>query len=191
MRIRVIASTVLIGMAASACSVGSGGSSGGVNEVLGISATSPDEFLIIARKPLELPASFDLPRPQPGAPSRVELDPFADAHAALYRRPDPVRLASSTQGEQVLLSGANADGDNSIIRTVIAGTDPAGEDREFGLTSLFGIPIPAQLSDDDDILDSSGETEQLRQRGYLTPAAPPIVDEEDPDFGGNAPGRSG
>lgn len=183
MRVRAISLSVAAAAALSACSVGSGGSSSGLNETLGITATSPDEFLIIARKPLEIPASFDLPRPQPGAPSRVELDPFSDAHLALFRRPEPVRLASSTQGEQVLLDGADADADNSIIRTVISDEDPFTGERQFGLTSFFGIPIPARIEDDDNVIEGQIETERLRQQGYLTPTAPPLADDDGSDFG--------
>lgn len=171
---------VLIGAAAvSACSVGSS-SSGTVGEQLGFSVGAPDEFLIISRRPLQRPPSFDLPRPQPGAASRVELDPLAEAHGAVFSRPEPVRLATASPGEQALLRGAGADGDNSAIRDEIAaeGVTPEGE-RQFGLTSLGGFAIPATLDEEEDaLIEVQRENEALRQRGLPTPTAPPIVEEE-------------
>ena len=109
----------------------------------------------------------------PGAPSRVEVDPLADAHSALFRRETPVRLANSSPGEQVLLSGADADGDLSVIRdTLNEEGEPTGE-RQFGLDSIFGVEIPNQIADRDAVLDSIDEIEALRERGLPTPAAPP------------------
>jgi len=164
----LIAATVAI----AACSLDSrrGGS---LREQLGVAQGAPDEFLIIARAPIEVPETFDLPRPQPGAPSRVEVDPAADAHKALFLRPDPVRLDTASGGEQVLLSGANADGDNSIVRDVLAEEEGPEINENYGLTSLFGYRIPARIGAASEDLDSVAEVEELRNKGYLTPSAPP------------------
>ena len=162
-------------IAAGACSVGSEGGSFG--EQLGFRPGAPDEFLIIARKPLEMPPSMNLPSPEPGAPSRVELDPFADAHASLFRRPAPVRLGSASTGEQVLLSGANADGDNSVIREALASDVPITGERKFGATNFFGFAIPANIGEDDSVVQPVAETALLRRQGYLTPTAPDGIDD--------------
>ena len=162
---------------AGACTIGS--ESGPIGEQLGFSLGTPDEFLVIARKPIEIPTSFTLPAPQPGAPSLVEPDPFADAHLSLYRRPEPIRLGQASQGEQVLLSGADAASDNSVIRQVLAEEDPDAGERRFGLTSFLGVPIPATVDGlDAAVVRPVSETELLRRQGYLTPTAPP--DAEDP-----------
>ena len=175
-RIHSLTAIVLLAAMAAGCTYDSrnGGSFG---EALGISAASPDEFLIIARKPLLLPPNFQLTVPTPGVASRVELDPLADAHIALFNRPDPVRLALASRGEEVLLSGADADGDNAVIRQVLAEEDPASGERRFGLTSVFGVPIPANLDELRTQLEPQEENERLRQEGYLTPTAPPIAEE--------------
>ncbi|MEM8753033.1 MAG: DUF3035 domain-containing protein [Pseudomonadota bacterium] len=168
----VAAATVL-----SACSVGSQG--GSVGEQLGFDRGSPDEFLVIAREPLQRPPSFDLPRPQPGAPSRVEPDPLISAQTALLAGEARPEAASASAGEQALLRGAGADVDNSDVRERIAAEDPNAGERRFGLTSLAGFAIPATLEDGDDIVEPRVETEALRSRGLPTPSAPPYV--EDPD----------
>lgn len=169
----LIAATVAI----AACSLDSrrGGS---LREQLGVAQGAPDEFLIIARAPIEVPATFDLPRPQPGAPSRVDVDPAADAHNALFLRPDPVRLDAASGGEQVLLSGANADGDNSTVREVLAEEEGPEINENYGLTSLFGYRVPARLGAASEDLDSVTEVEELRNKGYLTPSAPPKPESE-------------
>ena len=176
--------TILImtaALAAGACTLDSEGGSFG--EQLGFSPNAPDEFLIIARKPLQLPPSMNLPRPQPGAPSRVELDPFSDAHASLFNSPSPLRLGAPSGGEQILLSGADAEGDNSVVREALSAEDPISGERQFGLTSLFGLPIPANLEASDEVVRPVAETDLLRRQGYLTPTAPEgIEDVENSDF---------
>lgn len=165
--------TLIVATAAiAACSLDSR-RGGTLREQLGVAQGAPDEFLIIARAPIEVPATYDLPRPVPGAPSRVEVDPASDAHSALFQRPDPVRLDAASGGEQVLLSGANAEGDNSTVRAILAEEEGPEVNENYGLTSLFGTRIPARLGDSSESLDSVEEVEGLRNQGYLTPTAPP------------------
>ncbi|MFN3260592.1 MAG: DUF3035 domain-containing protein [Pikeienuella sp.] len=153
---------------------------GTIGEQLGVTAGAPDEFLIIARAPLEMPPSFDLPRPQPGAPSRLEPDPFVEAESALFGRPVSAERAGAQapgSGETALLAGAGATGDNSAVRAALAG-EAGPTERRFGLTSVFGVPIPQNLGEEDALLFSAEEMERLRQQGVPTPAAPPIVEED-------------
>ncbi len=164
----LVAATVAI----AACSLDSR-RGGTLRQQLGIAQGAPDEFLIIARAPIEVPPSFDLPRPQPGAPSRVDVDPLSDAHSALFLRPDPIRLGAASGGEQVLLSGANAEGDNSVVRDILAEEEGPRDNEKYGLSSLFGYRIPARLGESSEDLDSLEEVEALRQQGFLTPSAPP------------------
>jgi hypothetical protein len=73
----------------------------------------------------------------------------------------------------VLLSGANADGDNSVVRDILAEEEGPEINENYGLTSLFGYRIPSRLGDASEDLNSVEETEALRNQGYLTPSAPP------------------
>ena len=167
----------------SACSVNSEG--GSIGEQLGVTAGAPDEFLIIARKPLEMPASMTLTRPEPGAPSRVDPNPFHDAHASLYREKEPRRLSAPSGGETTLLAGADASGDNSVIRQVLAEDNPDDVERKYGLTSFLGVPIPADFgAEEDSVVTPVAETQLLRRQGYLTPTAPEgLADDEPPPPG--------
>lgn len=179
MKTRFLTTATLIAATAAiaACSLDSR-RGGTLREQLGVAQGAPDEFLIIARAPIEVPATFDLPRPVPGAPSRVEVDPAADAHSALFQRRNPVRLDAASGGEQVLLSGANAEGDNSTVRAILAVEEEPEVNEKYGLTSLFGTRIPSRLGEDSEGLDSVEEVEDLRNQGYLTPAAPPKPESE-------------
>ncbi len=171
-RFLTIAALAAATVAIAACSLDSR-RGGTLREQLGVAQGAPDEFLIIARAPIEVPPTFDLPRPQPGAPSRVDVDPAADAHFALFQRPDPVRLSAASGGEQVLLSGANAGGDNSTVRDILAVEEEPEVNENYALSSLFGYRIPARIGGASEGLDSVEETEALRNQGYLTPSAPP------------------
>lgn len=169
--------TLLLGaLLAAGCSLSSEG--GSVSRQLGISQDSPDEFLIVARDPIEIPPNFTLPTPQPGAPSRVGEDPRATAEAVLLNRNEPDAAAPSA-AERALLRGANAGDADGAIRQTLAEerVDPEG-DRSFGLTSLFGYPIPANLGEGDRVLQSREETERLRQEGLRAPTAPPTEDDD-------------
>ena len=171
-RFLTIAALAAATVAITACSLDSK-RGGTLREQLGVAQGAPDEFLIIARAPIEVPASFDLPRPQPGAPSRVDVDPAADAHSALFQRRDPVRLSAASSGEQILLSGADAEGDNSVVRAILEEEEAPEINENYGLTSLFGYRIPSRIGAASENLDSVEETEALRNQGYLTPPAPP------------------
>lgn len=167
--------TVIAAIAAAGCTIGSDTSApGGFRDALGLNAGAPDEFLIIANAPLQLPPSFDLARPTPGVKSRVEPNPLGDAHSALFRTEEPVRLAAASPGETVLLSGAGVTGDNSAIRAQLDEESPDDGPRDFALTSLFGLPIPASLDEVESRLETRTEVENLRRQGYLTPALPPL-----------------
>ncbi|WP_051329227.1 DUF3035 domain-containing protein [Geminicoccus roseus] len=55
-----------------------------VQEQLGFSKNSPDEFQVLRRAPLEMPASLaELPPPRPGAPPISDADPSQDARNVL------------------------------------------------------------------------------------------------------------
>lgn len=179
MRPSALLSVLAVATIAAGCSVSSerGGTLG---EQIGVATPAPDEFLIIARAPIEIPPDLSaLPRPQPGTPSRLLPNPFAEAHQTLFGRPQPAPgPASPGGGEIALLGGAGATGDNSAVRAELdAEATPAAE-RKYGLTSFFGIPIPATLGENDDYLVSPEENERLRAQGLPTPAAPPFTDED-------------
>lgn len=172
--------TAFAALVTAGCSIGSDGTdTGGIRAAFGLNPGAPDEFLIIPNAPLQLPPSFELTRPTPGAISRVAPDALGDAHAALFQTDKPQRLTVASRGETVLLNGAGITGDNSAIRTTLAEEAPDGASGDFALTSIFGLTIPQTIGDVDSVLQSRTEVENLREKGYLTPAIPPLRPEDD------------
>jgi hypothetical protein len=175
--VRSAAATAAL-LALAGCEVGSQTGAqdgrGGFRQAVGLEAPPPDETLVVARRPLVVPPDFDtLPPPRPGAPSRVERDPQAEAQAALLggAPSSPPPSAAPSTGEAALLAATGADAaDPSIRQTVIAETPEP--DRRFGLTSFLGRPIPNPAIEAER-LSPVEEAERLREQGLPAPAPEP------------------
>lgn len=98
-------------MALAAAAAASGCST--MQAALGSTKTAPDEFRVITSAPLTLPPDYSLRPPRPGDPRPQELDPTAEAHAALFGQ-DTGQDASV--GERALVSGAGADAVDPTVR---------------------------------------------------------------------------
>jgi len=157
-----------------ALSLGACAGSKGMRESMGLAAPPPDEFMVVARAPLELPPDLSaLPTPQPGAPSRVEPNPRAEAQAALMGdEVSAAPAAAPTAGEAALLSAAGAGPQNAEVREQIAQDESATPTRRFGLTSLFGRKIVQDPEAEAERLSPEAEAERLQREGLPAPAAP-------------------
>jgi len=144
---------------------------------IGAGVPPPDEFQVIAHKPLVMPASTTLPEPRPGAPSPLDPDPHRDAQRALFGTSgSPVAgTIEPSAGEQVLLSSANAAAASSEIGVQIE-QDRIQEDAEKpyeppSLGELLGMGGSEQL-DESELLDPVAESQRLQREGYVTPVDP-------------------
>lgn len=152
-------------LALAAC--GEGGLAGALRSS-GVAST-PDEFMVLPTRPLEMPQSFSaLPAPTPGAVNRVDYRPHAEAIAGLTGAPGQAGNADGTA--LVAQAGPRQPG----IRQELAVEDVAWRDTHHGLL------IPRLIAKDKDtvtyqpmILDSAAEFERLRAAGVQQPAAPP------------------
>jgi hypothetical protein len=157
---------VVAPLALSACA--SGGGLAGALRASGVTST-PDEFMVLPTRPLEMPENFTtLPPPTPGATNRVDYRPHVEAIAGLTGAPGAPGNADGTV--LVAQSGARQPG----IRQTLA-----VEDVEWRSTHR-GLLIPRLIAKDEDavtyqpmILDSGAEFERLRAAGVEQPAAPP------------------
>lgn len=84
-----------------------------MSSALGISKVAPDEFRVVTRAPLTLPPDYALRPPSPGEPRPQELQPDAEARAALFGQDIG---ASASAGEQTLVSRAGAEAVDPGIR---------------------------------------------------------------------------
>ncbi len=90
----------------------------GLRESFGLLRTSPDEFNVVARAPLAIPASLDrLPPPRADLARSRQLQPAARARAALVGQRVGQSLApgAASPGEELLAAAA--------IATALAGSD--------------------------------------------------------------------
>jgi hypothetical protein len=84
-----------------------------MSNALGVSKVAPDEFRVVTRAPLTLPPDYALRPPAPGEPRPQELQPDAEARAALFGQ-DVARGASA--GERALVGRAGAEAVDPTIR---------------------------------------------------------------------------
>jgi hypothetical protein len=162
------------------------GTFGNPLEALGAKIPPPDEFQVIARKPLVMPATASLPEPTPGAPSPLDPDPHRDAlQALLGTRGSPVvDSVPPSAGEQVLLTSANAAAASGDIRVQLEEEKIAEEAKKPyeppSIGELFGGKKGEKL-DEKELLDPVAESQRLQREGNLTPVDPnaEVENEED------------
>ena len=93
---------------------------GTVQERLGLSRRSPDEFQVVRRQPLVVPPDYRLPVPGTASPAQQEDVASRDARTALFGGIPGVRRAAPSDGEQALLAsvpGSIAPNIRDIILT--------------------------------------------------------------------------
>lgn len=141
----------------------------------------PDEFRVIARKPLSLPPSASLPVPEPGARSPLEPNPQADAIAALLGAGGAATTATAqSEGERQLLAAANTQARDPQIRAALAAeAEAVANDDTYVPPTIVELLEGGGESAVDlrDALDADAEARRLREEGISTA---PIDPEETP-----------
>lgn len=136
---------------------------------------TPDEFAILPRKPLEMPANYaELPPPTPGAPNRTDIDPQADAVAALGGNPAATVPDGRFGADGALIQQASRYGVDPNVRTALAAEDLRFRERHRGrlMERLFGVTTYYKVYGRDE-LDQPATTDLFRRSGVPTPAMPP------------------
>jgi hypothetical protein len=88
----------------------------GLSRAIGATKASPDEFRVVTQAPLTLPPDYNLRPPRPGEPRPQELEPDAEARAALFGQDIG---ASASAGERTLVASAGAGAADPNIRDTI------------------------------------------------------------------------
>ena len=146
-------------------------------QALGAGIPAPDEFQVMQYEPPVVPDAYDLPEPQPGAPSPRAPNPQRDAVAAIL---GPGAVGASTAGpsagEQVLLSSADAASTSGDIRVQLeqdrARAEAAEEYEPPTLWQLFGFASDEEELDESQLIDPVAEAERLQGEGLATPVDP-------------------
>jgi hypothetical protein len=140
----------------------------------------PDEFSILPARPLEMPQDLAvLPAPTPGGANRSDVQPQADAIAALGGNPAAAvtRNGAVPAGDGALVAAASRYGVTQGIRETLAAEDLEFRRQNDGrlLERLFNANVYfrayAPLS-----LDQQAELDRWRARGVRNVSAPPPVD---------------
>jgi hypothetical protein len=115
MRLRT---TAVLTLAASTLALGA---CSGLQQSIGLSKVTPDEFLTVSTAPLSVPPEYGLRPPAPGQPRPQELAPESAARQILLGQRQAV---TRSPGEQVLVAHAGGDRADPLARYVV--------DDEFG-----------------------------------------------------------
>jgi len=148
------------------------GCGGGDPQLMNIQAMNktPDEFAVLPTKPLEMPKSFaELPPPTPGAPSRTDPTPDADAIAALGGN-----VARGVPGDPALMRYVSRFGVTQNIRQQTAAEDLDYRRRHDGrlLERMFNVNVYYRAYRPQ-ALDQYADLERWRQLGVRNVGAPP------------------
>ncbi len=158
--VRPLCAVVLLGLLLSGCS--------NVKESLGMGKRTPDEFAVVARRPLELPpdmsATAPLPTPDPGAARPQEMPARAEARMALFGPSDePVHGKGGdnySAGESALLREAGADKAEPSIRGKV--DRETAKMLEGDKSFLEGVMVWTKPNPKGTIVDAEKEAERLR-----------------------------
>jgi hypothetical protein len=152
--------------------------------VLGNKPPAPDEFQVLARKPLRMPASAALPEPRPGAPSPLDPDPNRDAVVALLgtdAAPRATGVSGVSGGEQALLSAADVAASNPEIRQTLA-EERDSRNEPYEPPSIFEL-LGAYEAPPEDVIDPGEESRRLQREGVaaapVDPADRPVAEAEE------------
>lgn len=174
---RAVRGAAKAGLAGSLLLMAGCGSLGNPLDAIRGNIAPPDEFQVLAHKPLEMPDSNELPVPRPGAPSPLEPDPHREAIAALLGASGtPVTSAAMpSAGEQMLLSSANAAAASSEVRVQLEEDKVKAEANKPyqppSLGELLGGSEEEKV-DETQMLDPVAESQRLQREGYRAPSDP-------------------
>lgn len=194
---RRMTSRIAIGSMLVAVTIGISGCEtiGSPFEALSKKPPSPDEFSVLARKPLKMPPSINLPEPRLGERSALEPNPSQDAIVALLGNSATKQVQPASAGESALLSAANAQAEQVAIRRVLE-EETLSEDT----SQPYEPPTIAELflGDDDGpdpetLINPAAEARRLQAEGVaaapIDPTEVPPEAQDDENFAADEPER--
>lgn len=150
----------------------------GAKEQLGLTRSSPDEFAVVKRAPLEMPPEFTLRPPEPGAPRPQEQATAEQARAAVLGGAAPAS-AGQAKGESALLQNADARFNPDIRRIVneeATRTERKNEPVVKKLLNIGSNTLPPAT-----VVDPKAEAERLKRNAAegkpVTEGETPIIED--------------
>ena len=137
----------------------------------------PDEFTIVPGKELQSPTNdTELPPPTPQGSNRTDINPKADAVAALGGRPSALENRGVGSGDGALVAAASRKGGvDPSIRVTLAEEDEDFRRRKSRWTRwrIFGSDEYYEAYKKQSI-DPTKTQRRWRRAGAPTPSAPPV-----------------
>lgn len=131
-----------------------------IQNSLGATRQTPDEFRVVTRAPLTLPPEYALRPPRPGEPRPQELEPDAEARAALFGQ-DVGQAASG--GERALVNAAGAGSVDPNIRDSVDYENQGVVHRNEGFVDRL-LSFGGQEEDAAAPLDAAAEQRRLEEQ---------------------------
>lgn len=136
------------------------GACSGAKEQLGLNRQVPDEFKVVTHAPLELPPSYTLRPPAPGAPRPQEQNTIDAASEAVFGEAVQNR-DDVTNGEAALLQAAGGNAVNPNIRDIVDGEAGEVDDSNKPVAErLLNLSL-GRNTESQDIIDAQAERERL------------------------------
>lgn len=137
---------------------------GGVQRSLGLSKSTPDEFMVYSKPPLSVPPDFSLRAPESGAPTPKDSYIRESARETVFsgdKAKAPSAKPGLNQGESKLLQKAGNAPNEEKIRQMLSEEEftVKTEKAEEGKVSSFLSKLDG--SDKESIVDAEKEKERL------------------------------
>lgn len=136
-------------------------------EQFDFSKKAPDEFAVVKRAPLEMPPSFEVVPPRPGAqrPQEQSMDQVArDAVLGEDARKSLAKQTGVTEGEAVLLQKTGAANASPAIRAQVdKETAEIIKDETPGIDSLKKMVGANPSEPDIEVVDPVAEANRIKQ----------------------------
>lgn len=146
-----------------------------VNDAIGLSKQSPDEFEVVRQRPLTIPPDFDLRPPEPGAPSLTDEVPMETARDALIGEAAAPAAGGPSAAEAAVLAGSGEGNPNIRSEIESERRERVREEREEGWFSRWFD----WFGDDEnaDPVAAPDETATTSSEGDQQPTTPPPVEQ--------------
>ena len=131
-------------------------------EQLGLTRQAPDEFKVVKRAPLEIPPTYTLRPPSPGAPRPQEQETVEQARQSVFGEEVGSQQSLPSSSEGILLQQAGANQIDPGIRQKVdkESAELVDEDQPvFDKLMNLGSDAPAHA----DVVDAKKETERLQK----------------------------
>ena len=130
---------------------------------LGLERAPPDEFAVVKRAPLEMPPSYGLRPPRPGAPRPQEQTTSQQAKQSVFGASTYEQAAPASTGEGFLIQQAGGtQADPNIRRKVDAETSQLHDRNKPVAEKLFGLGGD-KTEPSATVVDADAEAERLRE----------------------------